>query len=223
MAISLPRPLGEGRCGGTAPPCTPCRFAGDDQPGAPRVWAVSTQATALAANPEDARRAARQQARAALRHALAPLLGCAADDLAVSDARGQPPRLIWTGPHPAPAMGPMGLSISHGPGQSLVAWRMQGPVGVDVQALPRDASADECLRTAALYLGPDEAMALMNQAPDAHFFEAFAQAWAAHEARLKCLGQPLAEWSPAWAAPLAGLQAAAVTVPGCAAALAWPR
>lgn len=50
------------------------------------------------------------------------------------------------------------------------------------------------------------------------FLIAFAAAWAAHEARLKCIGRPLVEWSPALSARLAGVRSAAVELPPWAAA-----
>jgi len=43
------------------------------------------------------------------------------------------------------------------------------------------------------YLGPDCATAL-GRVPVAARPEAFARAWSEREARLKCLGMPLAEW-----------------------------
>ena len=84
----------------------------------------------------------------------------------------------------------------------------------------------ELRRTAALVLPPESVLALGQQAQTAPFFEAFCAQWAAHEARLKCLGQPLAEWHPALAAGLAGVCTAALVLPpwapsAGAAALAW--
>jgi len=193
------------------------------------AWAIELRQDADV-RPEDARRHARQQARALLCAQLAPVLGCAAQALAVSDARGQPPRLLWRGPGPAPdALTGIGLSIAHVPGLSLLAWHLGDAVGVDVQALPQGASAAELRRTAALYLSPESVLALDQQAQTAPFFEAFCAQWAAHEARLKCLGLPLAEWHPALTARLAGVCTAALVLPpwappACAAALAWrPR
>lgn len=190
------------------------------------AWAIELRPGAFA-RPEDARRHARQQARALLCAQLAPVLGCAAQALAVSDTRGQPPRLVWRGPGHAPdALAGIGLSIAHAPGLSLVAWHAGGAVGVDVQALPPGADAAELRRTAALVLPPESVLALDQQAQTAPFFEAFCAQWAAHEARLKCLGQPLVEWNPALAAGLAGVCTAALVLPpwapsAGAAALAW--
>ena len=225
----LPPPPGEG-WGGGAPPPTPCPVAGSDQPGAPRVWALATPgapARRSTGKPEDERQDARSAARAALRRLLAEHLGCAPDDLALSSVRGQAPRLLRQGAGRSPGvLGALHLSISHAPGLSLLAWCEGAALGVDVQAAPRDAPVPELLRTAALYLEPNTAQALAQQAQDASFFEAFTHAWSLHEARLKCLGQPLAEWSPTLGRALAPLHAAPLRLPPWAppqhtAALAW--
>lgn len=118
------------------------------------------------------------------------------------------------------------MSISHAPGVSLVAWHPGGAVGVDLQPLPLGAGLPELLDAAAPHLPPGSAAALGRQAPGARAIEAFAECWAAHEARLKCAGRALAEWSPALAAGLAGVRAVPLRLPqqlaaGHAAAVAW--
>lgn len=208
-----------------------CGFDRDDAPGAPRVRALAAPAGGHG-RPEAMRAAARQAARAALAAAVARELGCAPDALVISDRRGAPPRATLATSAPADAglaarLAATGLSISHAPGLSLIAWRLGGAVGVDAQAVPRDAPVPDLLRTAALYLGPDAAATLAQQAQDAFIFEAFTRAWALHEARLKCAGQPLAEWTPALGQALAPLHAVPLRLPPWAApkyaaALAWP-
>ncbi len=227
MALNhLPPPLGEGWGGGGAPSLTACPFAGSDEPGAPRVWALAMH-RAAPCPPDDERQHARTAARTALRRLLAAHLGCAPDDLALSNVRGQAPRLQWHGAGRAPGvLGALHLSISHAPGLSLLAWCEGAALGVDVQAVPRDAPVPELLRTAALYLEPNTALALAQQAQNASFFEAFTHAWSLHEARLKCLGQPLAEWSPTLGRALAPLHATPLRLPPWAtpqytATLAW--
>ncbi len=221
-----PLPLGEGWGGGGASSLTACTFAGSDEPGAPRVWALDTS-SAHAGPPEDERQHARAAARAALRRLLAEHLGCAPDDLALSNVRGQAPRLLWQGASRAPGtLAMLHLSVSHAPGLSLLAWCQGATLGVDVQAVPRNAPVPELLHTAALYLEPNTALALAQKAQDASFFEAFTHAWSLHEARLKCLGQPLAEWSPTLGRALAPLHAAPLRLPPRAApqhaaTLAW--
>ena len=204
----------------------PQPVAGDCLPGAPRVLAIATHLP-HAGPPEQARQHARDQARAALRRALADAWGCAPAALSISDQRGQPPRLGWAGTGAAPAaLAHTRLSISHAPGLSLAAWCDQGCVGVDLQAMPLQASRAELLRTADLFLPPNSVETLANQALNASLIEAFTGFWSAHEAALKCLGLALAEYSPALAARLTGVRTAALTLPGWAtpdlvAALAW--
>lgn len=96
---------------------------------------------------------------------------------------GEAPRLA------APHEG-IGLSIAHERGLSLVAIHTQGPVGVDLMQV---MDMPDALDVAQAYLGPDAAQALAPLAPEAQA-HAFALAWTAHEARLKCLGMPLQEW-----------------------------
>ena len=178
-----------------------------------------------AATPAQERDHARTLARAALTRALAAQLGCAPQALSVSDERGQPPRLAWaTGG--AAALGAIGLSISHAPALSLAAWRLQGAVGVDLQAVPQEAKTADLLHTAALYLGQNTAETLANKVQSAHFSIIFTQCWAQYEAALKCLGLGLAEYTPALAAQLAHVQTVRLALPawapgGLVAALAW--
>jgi len=195
-----------------------CRFDGDDEPGAPRVYALPGARAAAGSRPEVERTLVRQQARAALRDLLAQELGCASETIVLNDVRGQPPRALG---HEQ-----IGLSISHDQGLSLLALCVGGPVGVDLTLIDRTIDQGERRRTAALFLSPQEAAALDRPAAHEHQAAAFFHAWVRHEARLKCLGQPLLEWSLALQARLAGLRTAAVVLPGpaaetYAAALAW--
>ncbi len=208
-----------------------CDFEGSDAPDTPRARLLAAPAGEPNA-PEATRAAARQAARAALAAAIARELGCAPGALVISDRRGAPPRATLAASAPADAglaarLAAMGLSIGHAPGLSLIAWHTGGAVGVDVQAVPRAAPVPDLLRTAALYLGPDTATTLARQAQDASIFEAFTRAWTLHEARLKCAGQPLVEWTPALGQALATLHAVPLhlppwAAPKYAAALAWP-
>lgn len=175
---------------------TRCAFAGWQMPGAPRVWALSTPPGAP-----------RGVVRALAREALATLLGVGA----LTDVRGEPPR--------APGQPGLHLGLSHAEGLSLLACH-SAPVGVDVQALPVQADA----ATAALFLGPDWLPAQSGKAPEAHFSIAFSAAWTQHEARLKCAGIPLVEWSEALAARLACCACVPLhgtALRGWCAALAW--
>lgn len=183
---------------------SPCTFAGWQAPGAPRVWSLPTPP-----------RAARDVVRALARDALAELLGETIGEprgkVPLTNLRGEPPR--------APDRPDLHLSLSHAEGLSLLACH-SAPVGVDIQALPVQADA----ATAALFLGPNWHLAQSVQAQAAPISIAFAAAWTQHEARLKCAGEPLVEWSQALAARLARcactpLQGAALN--GWCAALAW--
>ena len=202
-----------------------CRFDGWDAAGAPEVWALP-QPDRAQAHPEDERAHQRQAARDALRARLAAVFGVATEDIAISRQRGAAPR-VSAHVGDSTRWANVGLSIGHAPGLSLIAWHTGGAVGVDVQAVPRAAPVPDLLRTAALYLGPDTATTLARQAQDASIFEAFTRAWTLHEARLKCAGQPLVEWTPALGQALATLHAVPLhlppwAAPKYAAALAWP-
>lgn len=188
----------------------PCAFAGWQEAGAPQV----RQVLGLAVD----RSQARLQARAALRACLAPELDCVEGELHISNLRNQAPRVLLRG-EPLAALH---CSISHAPGLALLAWHGQGPVGVDIQALDGTVPRRELADVARLYLEPNTVEMLMVTARDAHFFEAFAAAWTQHEARLKCAGLGLAEWSGALQARLAGMRCEAVRLGGeHAGALAW--
>ena len=175
---------------------THCSFAGWQTPGAPRVWALPTPPGA-----------ARDVVRALARDALADQLGVSN----ITNVRGDPPR--------APDRPDLHLSLSHADGLSLLACH-SAPVGVDVQALPAQADA----ATAALFLGPNWHLTQYGQAQAAPISIVFAAAWTQHEARLKCAGEALVEWSEALALrlacyPCAPLHGAALR--GWCAAVAW--
>ncbi|MCB2037470.1 MAG: hypothetical protein KDF56_11275, partial [Ottowia sp.] len=84
-----------------------------------------------------------------------------------------------------------------------------------VAEAPEDPA--ERQRLATLYLGqnfmPNQAPGQERQAQAAMTLIAFLEAWSAHEARLKCLGEPLQEWTPALAERLAACQARTLTLP----------
>lgn len=129
---------------------------------------------------------------------------------------GQPPLLH----HPAlPAAGGVCpaqtfLSFSHQPGYSLAALCRSGPVGVDlmrIEVLP------DWQALAADYLPPAVARQLaarsFDRLPALSRATAFAVAWTHLEACLKCLGQPLGEWTPARAADFARLRVLPLALP----------
>ena len=203
------------------PDALACSFEGSARPGAPCVLAIPIPAQP--GPPEAARAAARLLARAALADALGAWLGCDAAAITISSERGQAPKATLTQAAPGDAalsarLATVGLSISHAPGLTLAAWHPGGAVGVDVQAAaeaPEDPADRQ--RLATLYLGqnfmPNQAPGQEQQAQAAMTLIAFLEAWSAHEARLKCLGEPLQEWTPALAARLAACQARTLTLP----------
>jgi len=119
---------------------------------------------------------ARAAARLAAREALAGVLGQPLATLQLHAPPGQPPQVL--------GRPEIGISFSHEAGLSLVAVNLDGPVGVD---LVHGAAPVDWPAVARDYLGPQAA------AWDA---AAFAPAWAALEARLKCCGRALQEWTP---------------------------
>ena len=172
---------------------------------------------------EGDRDVARLQARAALACCLAAELGCAEAELKFSNLRGQPPQVQLRGQ----LLKSLHCSISHAQGMALLAWHFGAVVGVDIQAVDRHVSRLELQAVAQLFFAPEVAEAISDIAVDAIFFEAFAQAWAVQEARLKCAGLGLVEWSGELEAGLAGIHSASVPLPvsstavACRAAVAW--
>jgi 4'-phosphopantetheinyl transferase len=188
----------------------PCTFDGWQQSGAPRVRLVR----GLAMDREQAR----LQARAALQACLAPELGCGGDELHLTNQRNQAPRLLRRGqPLAAPH-----CTLSHAPGLALLAWHWQGPVGVDLQPVDATVPRSELERVARLFFDGKIAQALMSIGLHASFSEAFAATWTRHEARLKCAGLELVEWSAALQAQLADIDSVPVPLAeGYAGAVAW--
>ena len=164
------------------------------------------------------REQARFQARVALRSCLARELACPEAALHISNQRNEAPQLWLHGERLAQPF----CSISHAPGLALLAWQDGGPVGVDIQAVNEGMSRLELRAVAQIFLAPNTAQALDAIALDALFFKAFASAWAAQEARLKCAGVGLVEWSVKLEASLAWLHCTPVALAdGYAAAVAW--
>jgi len=160
------------------------------------VLSVTTPATPLRAE-------ARRIVRAALRQALASLLPADADDISLISSPGLPALLAapWDG---------VGLSVSHEAGRSVAAINLNGAVGIDLLRLG-EALPDIALLSRD-YLGPHIA-AYITGISAVERQTAFARSWTAHEASLKCLALPLAEWTPALASRLATCTTVEVTMP----------
>ena len=164
------------------------------------------------------REQARLQARAALHSCLTQDLGCPEDALQISNQRNEAPQLWLYGER----LGQPFCSISHALGLALLAWHGGGPVGVDIQAVNDGTSRHELQAVAQIFLAPKMAQVLDAIAQDALFFKAFASAWAVQEARLKCAGVGLVEWSAELESSLACLHCTPVAMAdGYAAAVAW--
>ena len=133
---------------------------------------------------------ARTHAREVLMLCLCALYQCGVADIALSALAGHPPVIQVRGQQ-------VFASFSHEPHISLVAIDVHGPVGIDVLSLNDPVpSPQECVVLAKDYLPPDTA-ARIASLPGQDRPLAFAQAWAQHEAMLKCHGRSLEEWRDA--------------------------
>jgi 4'-phosphopantetheinyl transferase len=133
------------------------------------------------------RPAARCAIRTALRELVSERLGLASAQVVIHSRAGSAPQLLLDG-HASRC----GISISHAGAFAVAAFHRHGPVGIDAMQLQ---DLPDLARVALDYLGPHISAALAACVP-AQRTAAFAQAWAAREAQLKCLGLPLAEYTP---------------------------
>lgn len=138
------------------------------------------------------RQTARQKIRWALTETLALAYDYPKEQLRLPSAPGQPVRVNIPGHQ-------LSLSLSHEPGLSLAAISDGGAVGVDWMRIDDGLDWEP---VAQLYLGV-EVCAEIGRQPECRRAYAFAQAWTAQEASLKCLGLAITEWSPELAAMLA--------------------
>jgi 4'-phosphopantetheinyl transferase len=138
-----------------------------------------------------ARPAARRELRTVLRLVLARWSGLAPEQLPLRETPSGP---VWSG-----LLGGLRLdiSLSHAEGEGWIGLLRGGWMGVDVMRIQSIPEAQEVARH---YLDP-EALETIQHAADPAL--AFATAWTALEARLKCLKQPLREVSATGASDLA--------------------
>lgn len=134
------------------------------------------------------RMTARAGIRAALTAALAAQYGVDASRIALHTPRGAPPWAV-VGLDAGPRR--IALAISHDGDISLAAYVLAGAVGIDLASI---VPVPDWQPVAHDYLGPATAGALADRPASARD-AAFAHAWSEHEARLKCLGLQLQEWS----------------------------
>jgi 4'-phosphopantetheinyl transferase len=137
------------------------------------------------------RRTARQLSREVLREILAAWSGVPADQLPLAESPRGP---IWSGTLHGESLA---LSLSYTENEIWIALLRGGRIGIDAMPLQ---SFPEIESVAQNFFPPSIAAAIQQSKNPAH---AFASAWTALEARVKCLGQDLTEWSPARDAALA--------------------
>jgi 4'-phosphopantetheinyl transferase len=154
----------------------------DAQPGFPGVTVIGI-----------AGQADRERARGAIRTALLAELGLMSglppERIALHAEPGEAPWALLEAPEGRRLAW---LAISHDGELSVAAISLHGAVGIDVT---RIMDIPDWQAVARDYLGPDIAAALALLPAPARA-AAFARAWSEREARLKCLGWPLAEWTP---------------------------
>lgn len=131
---------------------------------------------------------ARLAIRQALREALAGLAGVPTEAVLIGSGPGRAPAVEFAAP---PRIAAPGISISHDGLLSLAAINLRGPVGVDLMI---EQDIPDWRAVAADYLGPAEAARLAAYPVHLRAGE-LARAWTGREARLKCLGLQLTEWS----------------------------
>lgn len=129
----------------------------------------------------------REVARALLRDILAGYLEMRPDHVPLHLEPGQAASVAasWQGLS-------LSISMSYAGGAALIGLCPGARIGLDLVDIVPMPDWD---RVARLYLGPDAALRLakMNRADSE---KNFVLAWAEMEARSKCLGQGLQEWSP---------------------------
>ena len=154
------------------------------------------------------REAARLSIRIALTAALAEVTGLPTARIRIGGASGEAPfASVSCG---SPGERRIGVAISHDGELSVAAFRLDGgPVGIDVMQVTDVPDWEAVARD---YLGPDCAAAL-GRVPAAARADAFARAWSEREARLKCMGMPLAEWDAAEAGRLGACSCRAIALP----------
>jgi len=140
--------------------------------------------------PGSTRDMARARVRQALSQALQQMLDVPPARIGIHSVPGHAPQIRVPGHEDA------GLSISHDGDFSVAAVHLHGPVGIDVMAVQ---DTPDWRGVANDYLGP-RVLARLCAATQAQRARLFTRAWCEREARLKCVGQALDEWSPrvAW-------------------------
>ena len=137
--------------------------------------------------PTTVRSQARKLIRLAITQVLADKLSCPYTEIKLTSQSGQSVKV-------SQPRQTIGLSISHEPDLSLAAINMNGKVGVDLIDVKSIPNNHEIYKLALEYLGAQvaESLSLLPSEVQKH---AFANAWTEFEARLKCQGGSLDEWT----------------------------
>jgi 4'-phosphopantetheinyl transferase len=181
--------------------------------GVSRLVAISS-VIGIAGLPD--RDSARRAIRMAILAELGQLSGLPPERIALHAEPGEAPYALLDAPA---GRRQVWLAISHDGELSVAAISLQGAVGIDVT---RIVEVPDWQPVARDYLGPAVAAAL-GALPAPARPAAFARAWSEREARLKCLGWPIAEWDPEAEPVLQACRCAALVIPaGYAGALALP-
>ncbi|MFZ6844996.1 4'-phosphopantetheinyl transferase family protein [Undibacterium sp. RuTC16W] len=150
------------------------------------VIAVSTDST------QD-RTKARQQIRSAIITLIQRCYQIDVRDIEIATSSGTAPRLLFSDHEAA-------LSISHEAGLSLAAICLDSSVGIDLLHTKNLAKESfEWQDIARIYLDPDRHQMIRSLTPEQQLLS-FAQEWTMLEARYKCAGMALSEWSDTVAA-----------------------
>jgi 4'-phosphopantetheinyl transferase len=149
-----------------------------------------------------ARPAARRELRTVLRPVLARWSGLTPEQLPLRETPSGP---VWSGQLDGQRLD---ISLSHAEGEGWIGLLRGGWIGVDIM---RIQSIPEAQAVARHYLGLN-ALETIQRATDPAL--AFATAWTALEARLKCLKQPLREAAATGAPDLAECVIQSLIQPG---------
>ncbi|WNO06534.1 4'-phosphopantetheinyl transferase family protein [Rhodoferax mekongensis] len=169
----------------------------------------------LALRPGLPRAEARKLARATLREAVQHHFGCDAKAVSVETVSGKAP-LVKIGRQR------VHVSFSYEQDWAFIALDVRRPIGIDVTFINHEAEwLEECVRVAKEFLPPAisrriEGLAGLERAT------AFAEEWALHEAKLKCMGLPLQEWTSELEVRLSGMRTGSLgDIAGFMVAYAW--
>jgi hypothetical protein len=148
------------------------------------------------------RQIARQELRNVLRRILETWIG-GSPALPLSETSRGP---VWSG-----QLGghPLDISLSYADGEGWIGLLRAGQIGVDVMPAQSFPEIEAVTRH---YLGPADVENILRSTDPSL---AFAVAWTGLEARLKCLKQPLTEWSEAPALAMTNCRWQSLVLPEC--------